>query len=116
MTYHYSISHMGMSTCQIFGQPSFYGVAHIFVVLYIVLVRLWQRMASKALLMSNVTRSVLCGSFLELMPLRTLCLRFVKNVFVECNDLKPSCLGAKEMCGLTSMISHSVTLEGCREE
>ena len=42
-------------------------------VLSILFVRLWRGMASKALLMSSVTRSVLCAGLAELMPSKTLC-------------------------------------------
>ena len=54
-------------------------------------------MASKALLMSNVARSVLCGGLAELMPSKTLCVRSARRVFVECNGLKPCCDVAKGM-------------------
>ena len=82
-------------------------------VLSILFVRLWRGMASKALLMSSVTRSVLCGGLAELMPSKTLCVRSVRRVFVECSGLKPCCDGSKGMCGLVSVsMSRSVILEG----
>ena len=40
-------------------------------------------MASKALLMSIVTSSVLCGGLLEFIPSFTFCSRLVSNVVVE---------------------------------
>ena len=52
-------------------------------VLNILSVRLWRGMASKALLMSSVTRTVLCGGLSELMPSKTLCVMSVRRVFVE---------------------------------
>ena len=54
-------------------------------------------MASKALLISSVTRSVLCGGLVELMPSNILCVRSVRRVFVECRGLKPCCEEARWM-------------------
>ena len=50
-------------------------------------------MASKALLMSSVTRTVLSGGFGEFMPSIT----FVRRVLVECIGLKPCCEDASGM-------------------
>lgn len=81
-------------------------------VLYILSVSLWRGMASKALLMSNVARSVLCGGF-ELMPSKIFWVRSVRRVFVECSGLKPCCEESKGMCGLVSVrMRRSATLEG----
>ncbi len=66
-------------------------------VLKILFVRLWRGMASKALLISNVTKSVLCAGLTELMPSKTFCVRSARRVFVECNGLKPCCDVAKGM-------------------
>ena len=75
--------------------------------------RLWRGMASKALLMSSVTRSVLCAGLAELMPSKTFCVRSVRRVFVECKGLNPCCVGARGMCGVViCKINLSVTLEG----
>ena len=41
--------------------------------------------------MSSVTRSVLCGSFVELMPQNIFCMISIRRVFVECRSLKPCC-------------------------
>ena len=82
-------------------------------VLSILFMRLCRGMASKALLMSSVMRSVLCAGLAELMPSKTLCVRSVRRVFVECNGRKPCCVGARGRCGVVSCsISRSVTLEG----
>ena len=53
------------------------------VVLYILLVRSDLGMASKALLMSIVINSVLCGGHLEFILSLTFCVRLVSNVVVE---------------------------------
>ena len=45
-------------------------------------------MASKALLMSTVVKSVLCADLFEFMPSKTCCVRLVSNVFVEYNGRK----------------------------
>ena len=75
--------------------------------------RLWRGMASKALLMSSVTRSVLCAGLAELMPSKTLCVRSVRRVFVECKGLKPCCDESRGMCGVVICnMRRSVTLEG----
>ncbi len=75
--------------------------------------RLWRGMASKALLMSSVTKSVLCAGLAELMPSKTFCVRSARRVFVECSGLKPCCDVAKGMCGVVICSARrSVTLEG----
>ena len=75
--------------------------------------RLWRGMASKAFLTSIVTRSVLCGGLVELMPSNILCVRSVRSVFVECSGLKPCCVAARGMCGVVSFkMRRSVILEG----
>ena len=68
--------------------------------------------ASKALLMSNVMRSVLlCGS-LWLQPLTMLCVSCVSNVFVECCGLKPCCVDDSGMYGVTMFsMRRSITLK-----
>ncbi len=69
-------------------------------------------MASKALLMSIVIRSVRCG-FLELMPSCIFCVRFVSSVVVEWCGLYPCCVGDSGMCGVVMrIISRSTTLDG----
>ena len=54
-------------------------------VLYSLFVGLCQGMASKALLMPMVVKSVLCAGLFELMPSKTCCVGLVSKVFVECN-------------------------------
>ena len=82
-------------------------------VLYILFVSVCRGMASNALLISNVTSSVLCGGLAELMPSKILCVRSVRRVFVECSGLKPCCEGSRGMCGFVSArIRRSVTLDG----
>ena len=49
-------------------------------VLYILSVSLWRGMASNALLMSIVVKSVLCAGLFELMPSKTCCVRLVSKV------------------------------------
>ena len=56
-------------------------------------------MASKALLMSAVVKSVLCAGLFELMPSKTCCVRLVSKVFVECNGRNPCCFGARGTSG-----------------
>ena len=51
--------------------------------MYILLMVSVQGMASKALLMSIVTSSVLCGGLLEFIPSFTFCVRLVSKVVVE---------------------------------
>ena len=53
--------------------------------LYSLSVSLCQGIASKALLMSIVVKSVLCVSLFELMASKTCCARLVSKMFVECN-------------------------------
>ena len=82
-------------------------------VLYRLSVSLCQEMASKALLMSTVVKSVLCAGLFELMPSKTCCVRLVSKVFVECNGRNPYFVGASG----TSMwimfsIRRSVILDG----
>lgn len=44
--------------------------------------------------------------------LHKFCVRSVRRVFAECTGLKPYCVSAKGMCGVTScMINRSITLE-----
>ena len=75
--------------------------------------RLWRGMASKALLMSNVTRSVLCGGLAVFMPSKVLCVSSVSRVFVEWRGLKPCCEGARGMWGVMLFrMSRSRTLDG----
>ena len=50
-------------------------------------VSLCRGMASKALLMSIVVKSVLCAGLFELMPSKTCCVRLVSWLFVECTKL-----------------------------
>lgn len=70
-------------------------------------------MASKALLMSSVANSDLCGGLAELMPSKALCVRSVRRVFVECSGLKPCCVGARGRSGVISCNTRrSMTLEG----
>ena len=56
-------------------------------VLNILFVRLWRGMASKALLMSCVTRTILFGGLAELISPKTVCVMFVRRVFVEYSGL-----------------------------
>ena len=70
------------------------------VVLYILLLRLWQGMASKALLISNATRNIRCGGLAELMPSKILCVRYVRRLFVEYRSLEPCCDGARVIYGV----------------
>ena len=70
-------------------------------------------MASNALLMSIVVKSVLCVSLFELMPSKTYCVRLVSKVFVECNGRNPCCVGARGTYGLIIFsIRRSVILDG----
>ena len=80
--------------------------------LYSLSVSLCQGMASKALLMSTVVKSVLCVGLFELMPSKTCCVRLVSKVFVECNGRNPFCVGARRTLGwIMFCIRHSVILD-----
>ena len=69
--------------------------------------------ASKALLMSNVRRSVLCAGRLELMPSLMCCVRLVSSVVVEWLGRNPCCVGESGICGLVMFrMRRSMTLEG----
>ena len=72
--------------------------------------RLWRGTASKALLMSSATRSVLCGGLVELMPSNILCVRSVRSVFVECSGPKSCCIADRGMCDVSFKMRHSVIL------
>ena len=81
-------------------------------VLYIFSVSLCQGMASVALLMSIVVKSVLCAGLFELIPSKT-CVRLVSKVFVECNGRSPCCVGARgTSVWIMFSIRHSVILDG----
>ena len=70
-------------------------------------------MASNALLMSIVAKSVLCAGLFELMPSKTCCVRLVSKVFVECIGINPCCVGARGMSGwIMFRIRRSVILDG----
>ena len=76
------------------------------------MISLRRGMASKALLMSIVVRSVRCGGS-ELMPSVMRCVRFVSKVLVECNARKPCCDWARGMWGVILLrIRRSVILDG----
>ena len=69
-------------------------------------------MASNALLMSIVVKSVLSAGLFELMPSKTCCVRLVSKVFVECNGRKRCCVGAKGTLGwIMFSIRRSVFLD-----
>ena len=69
--------------------------------------------ASNALLMSNVIRSVLSCGFVWLMPSDMCCVCWVSNVLVECSGLKPCCVGERGMCGVIMLsIRRSIILDG----
>ena len=77
-------------------------------VLYSLSVSLCRGMASKALLMSIVAKSVF-----ELMPSKTCCVRLVSKVYVECNGRNPHCVGARGTSGwIMFSIRRSVILDG----
>ena len=77
------------------------------------MISLRRGMASKALLMSIVVRSVRCGGGSELMPYVMRCVRFVSKVLVECNARKPCCDWASGMWGVILLkIRRSVILDG----
>ena len=63
--------------------------------LYSLSVSLCRGMASKALLMSIVVKSVICAGIFELMPSKICCVRLVSKVFVECNGQTLCCVGCK---------------------
>ncbi len=58
---------MCTSTCEVVGQPSFCVVMHVYVIYFVC--EFVAGHLSNALLMSSVTRSVLCGGLTELIPL-----------------------------------------------
>ena len=69
-------------------------------------------MATKALPMSIVVKSVLCESLFELMPSKT-CVRLVSKVFVEYNGRNKCCVGARGTSGwIMFSIRCSVILDG----
>ena len=77
------------------------------------MISLRRGMASKALLMSIVVRSVRCGGGPKLMPSTVRCVRFVSKVLVECNARKPCCDWARGMWGVILLrIRRSVILDG----
>ena len=55
-------------------------------------------MASTALLMSIVARSVLYAGLGTFRPSCMYCVIVVRSVVVECRALKPSCVGDRGMC------------------
>ena len=70
-------------------------------------------MASKALLMSTVVKSVLCADLFDLMPSKTSCVRLVSKVFMECNGRNPCCVDARGTSGWIMLsIRRSVILDG----
>ena len=82
-------------------------------VLHSLSVSLCRGMASKALLMSTVVKSVLCAGIFELMSSKTCCVRLVSKVFVECNGRNPCCVGARGTSGwITFSIRLSVIFDG----
>lgn len=46
-------------------------------------------MISKALLIPNITRNVLCGGLVDFMTSSTFCVRLVRRVIVECGRINP---------------------------
>ena len=68
-------------------------------VLFSLSVSLCRGMASKALLMSTVVKSVLCAGLFELMPSKMCCVRLVSKVFVECSARNPCCVCARGTSG-----------------
>ena len=81
--------------------------------LYSLCVSLCHGMASKALLLSTVVKSVLCAGLFELMPSKTCCVTLVSKVFVECNGQNPCCVGARGTSGwIMFSIRPSVILDG----
>ena len=82
-------------------------------VFYSLSVSLCRGMASKALVMSTVVKSVLCAGLFELMPSKTCYVRLVSKVFVECNGRSPCCVGERGTSGLIMFsIRLSVILDG----
>ena len=82
-------------------------------VLYSLFVSLCLGMASKALLMSTVVKSVLFAGPFELMPSKTCCVRLVSKVFVECSGQNSCCVGARGTSGwIMFSIRRSVILDG----
>ena len=76
------------------------------------MISLRRGMASKALLMSIVVRSVRCGGIAELKPSVVRCVRFVSKVLVECNARKPCCDWSRGMWGVILLrIRRSVILD-----
>jgi hypothetical protein len=57
-----------------------------------------------ALLRSIVVRGLRCMGLLELTPLKVCWVRFVSKEFVQCNGLKPCCVGASGMEGFIMLI------------
>ena len=68
--------------------------------LYILLVSRVRGTASKALLMSSVSSSVLWAGLFALMPSLMFCVRFVSRVVVEWFGRKPCCVAESGMCGV----------------
>ena len=60
-----------------------------------------RKTVSRALLLSIVTRSVLCAVLRISRPSCMFCVSFVRSVVVECKTLKRCCVGNKGMCGVT---------------
>ena len=71
-------------------------------------VSLFWGMASNALLISIIVKSVLVCLF-ELMPSKTYCVRFDSNVFVECRDPSTCCVRAS---GTPGCIMFSIRRSG----
>ena len=70
-------------------------------------------MASNALLMSIVVKSVLCAGLFELMPSKICCVKLVSKVFVESSGRNPCCVGARGTSGwIMFRIRRSVMLDG----
>ena len=81
-------------------------------VVYTLSVSLCQGMASKALLMSIVVKSILCAGLFELMPSKTCCVMLVSKVFVECDGRNQCCVGASGTSWQIMLsIRHSVILD-----
>ena len=69
-------------------------------------------MASNALLMSIVVKSVLCAALFELMPSKICCVKLVSKVFVECSGRNPCCVGVRGTSGcIMFRIRRSVILD-----
>ena len=81
--------------------------------LYSLSVSLYRGMASNALLMSIIVKSVLCEHLFELIPFKTCCVMLVSRVFVEFNGRNACCVGARGTSGwIMFSIRHSVILDG----